>query len=170
MLLSRAIGPSVRSLGRLTWPVCKQSHPRIPVPSFSSTSPVFNQQRFGSMKVKRIQQKRPLEKNRIKRLIKGTKLEIKKQRKKKIRNTDPDKYVTVKPVEFDPWDIRGRSTLTVLFPVLESPLMLQGASIYARDTWYAPSPASSTLPLVERWARSQTDDCQTKHRREKQYR
>jgi hypothetical protein len=65
------------------------------------------------MKVKRIQKKQPLEKNRIRRLIKGTKLEVKKQRKKKIRNTDPNKYMTIKPVEFDPWDIRGRSTLTV---------------------------------------------------------
>jgi len=71
------------------------------------------------MKVKRIQRKQPLEKNRIARLIKGTKLEVKKQRKKKVRNTDPSKYITVKPVEFDPWDIRGRSTLTVLIPVLD---------------------------------------------------
>jgi hypothetical protein len=75
----------------------------------------FEQVRFGSMKVKRIQKRQPLEKNRIRRLIKGTRLEIKEpsKKKKKSRNTDPNAYITVKPVEFDPHDIRGRSTLKV---------------------------------------------------------
>ena len=67
------------------------------------------------MKVKRIQKKQPLEKNRIRRLIKGTRLDVKEpSKKKKARNTDPNAYITVKPVEFDPHDIRGRSTLKVL--------------------------------------------------------
>lgn len=70
--------------------------------------------RFGSMKVKRIQKKQPLEKNRIRRLIKGTRLEVKKPRRTtRVRNTDPNAYVTVKPVDFDPFDLRGRSTLKV---------------------------------------------------------
>jgi hypothetical protein len=67
------------------------------------------------MKFKRIQRKQPLEKTRIRRSIKGTKLEVKKPRKKKSdRNTDPNKYIDVKAVEFDPHDLRGRSTLKVL--------------------------------------------------------
>ena len=68
------------------------------------------------MKVKRIQRRHPLEKNRIKRLIRGTRLEVKKPKqlhKTKRRNTDPDKYITVKPVEVDAIDLRGRSTLIV---------------------------------------------------------
>ena len=78
------------------------------------------------MKVKRIQRRRPLEKKRIKRLIRGTRLEVKKPKKlhkTKKRSTDPDKYITVKPVEFDPLDIRGRSTLIVipLFAFCSSP-------------------------------------------------
>ena len=67
------------------------------------------------MKVKRIQKKQPLEKNKMRKLIKGTKLEVKKERKKKSeRNTDPYAYIDVKPVEFDPYDLRGRSTLKVI--------------------------------------------------------
>jgi hypothetical protein len=169
MLLFRAIVP-VASSCRLIWPLCKQFHPRVPVLS-SSPSPSLEQVRFGSMKVKRIQRKQPLEKNRIRRVIKGTKLEVKKQRKKKIRNTDPSKYMTIKPVEFDPWDIRGRSTLTVSTPLLLKIVAdSQGSSIYARDTWHATSSTPGSLPPVEGWTRSQTDNCQTEHRRQKQYR
>lgn len=75
----------------------------------------FDQVRFGSMKVKRIQKRQPLEKNRIRKLIRGTRLEVKKPKKKNkhVRNYDPNAYITVKPVEFDPYDIRGRSTLKV---------------------------------------------------------
>jgi hypothetical protein len=66
------------------------------------------------MKVKRIQKKQPLEKNKWRRAIKGTKLEVKKPKKKKNqRNTDPNAYIDVKPIEFDPYDLRGRSTLKV---------------------------------------------------------
>jgi len=70
------------------------------------------------MKAKRIQKRQPLEKNKIRRLIKGTRLEVKKERKKKsIRNTDPMAYMDIQPVEFDPYDLRGRSTLKVIAPV-----------------------------------------------------
>jgi hypothetical protein len=66
------------------------------------------------MKVKRIQKRQPLEKNKIRRLVKGTRLEVKKIRKKKaIRNTDPMAYMDIQAVEFDPFDLRGRSTLKV---------------------------------------------------------
>jgi hypothetical protein len=85
--------------------------------------------RFGSMKVKRIQKKKPLEKNRIRRLIKGTKLDVKKIRKKKARNTDPNAYLDVKEVEFDRYDLRGRTTLTVCSFL--SPANSQDSQIHA---------------------------------------
>ena len=74
------------------------------------------QVRHGSMKVKRIQKKQPTEKNRIWKSIRGTKLQPKfKKKKVKIRgDADPNKYIDVKEVEFDPWDITGRTTLKVL--------------------------------------------------------
>jgi hypothetical protein len=72
------------------------------------------QVRFGSMKVKRIQPKQPSEKTKARRLIKGTRLEVKRIRKpKSIRNTDPNKYLDIKEIEFDPYDLRGRTTLKV---------------------------------------------------------
>ena len=86
------------------------------------------------MKVKRIQRRHPLEKNRIKRLIRGTRLEVKKPKKlhkTKRRSTDPDKYITVKPVEVDAVDIRGRSTLIVhpLFAFFSLPFLSISLSI-----------------------------------------
>jgi hypothetical protein len=72
------------------------------------------QVRFGSMKVKRIQRKHPLDKNKARRLIKGTRLEVKRVRKPShVRDTDPNKYIDVKEIEFDPFDLQGRSTLKV---------------------------------------------------------
>jgi hypothetical protein len=91
------------------------------------------------MKIQRIQKKRPLEKNRIHRLIKGTRLEVKKQRKKKsIRNTDPMAYMDVQPVEFDPFDIRGRSTLKVL-DSLQYFSNRKDTAIHACNSWSAAS-------------------------------
>jgi hypothetical protein len=64
------------------------------------------------MKAKKIQRKHPTENNKLKRLIKGTKLQEKAQKKKKSRrNTDPNAYLEVKKIEFDPFDLRGRTTL-----------------------------------------------------------
>src|SRR5437762_11320939 len=113
MLLTRTIG-HIRPFVPFLLPSCRQL---IRPPLLLAS---FEQVRFGSMKVKRIQKKQPLEKNRIRRLIKGTRLDVKEpsKKKKKTRNTDPNAYITVKPVEFDPHDIRGRSTLKVP----ESPL------------------------------------------------
>jgi hypothetical protein len=66
------------------------------------------------MKVKRIQKRQPLEKNKIRRLVKGTRLEAKAPPKKKSRkNPDPNAYIDVKAIEFDPYDLQGRSTLKV---------------------------------------------------------
>jgi len=66
------------------------------------------------MKVKRIQKRKPLEKNRVKKLIRGTRLEPPKLPKKKSRkNPDKNAYIDVKRVEFDPYDLTGRSTLRV---------------------------------------------------------
>jgi hypothetical protein len=109
MLLARTIG-HIRPFVSVILPPCTQQLIR---PSVLSS---FDQVRWGSMKVKRIQKKQPLEKNRIRRLIRGTRLEPKKPKKKNkhIRNYDPNAYLTVKPVEFDPYDIRGRSTLKVI--------------------------------------------------------
>src|SRR5215471_176928 len=108
MLLPRTIG-RIRPFVPLIFHSCTQLIRPSPLPAS------FEQARFGSMKVKRIQRKQPLEKNRIRRLIKGTRLDVKEhsKKKKKARNTDPNAYITVKPVEFDPHDIRGRSTLKV---------------------------------------------------------
>ena len=113
MLLARPIGllPLFRSL--------------IPIASCIRTPAVPNVfVRHGSMKAKRIQKKQPLEKNRIHRLVRGTRLEVKKLRKKKnsTRNTDPMAYMDIQPVEFDPYDIRGRSTLKV--PILRGTFFL----------------------------------------------
>jgi hypothetical protein len=118
--LLRTIGRGLSSLGRLPL-VCaaaRSSHAPGPLP----LPPLFAsvQRRWGSMKVKRIQRQQPLEKNRVKRLIHGTHLEVKKpkrlEKNKKIRNSDPSKYLTIKPFEFDPLDIRGRSTLIISAP------------------------------------------------------
>jgi len=110
-------GPS--PLGRLPLlhAAAPLAHRRLRLLAPSSVAP---QRRWGSMKVKRIQRRRPLEKNHIKRLVRGTRLEVKKpkrlEKKKKIRNSDPSRYLTIKPYEFDPLDIRGRSTLIVSAP------------------------------------------------------
>jgi hypothetical protein len=117
--LPRTIGRGLSPLGRLPFlcAAARSSHATRPLPP-----PLFAsfQRRWGSMKVKRIQRRQPLEKNRVKRLIRGTRLEVKKpkrlEKNKKIRNSDPSKYLTVKPFEFDPLDIRGRSTLIVSAP------------------------------------------------------
>jgi hypothetical protein len=105
MLLARTIGRICPFVPLI--PSCTQL--MRPPPLLASVEQV----RFGSMKVKRIQKRQPLEKNRIRRLIKGTRLDVKEpsKKKKKTRNTDPNAYITVKSVEFDPHDIRGRSTL-----------------------------------------------------------
>lgn len=68
------------------------------------------------MKFKRIQKKQPLEKNRLRRLIKGTRLDPKKPKKNKTVYRNASTYIDVKEIEFDPWDIRGRSTLKVSIP------------------------------------------------------
>jgi hypothetical protein len=109
MLLARTIG-RIRPFVPLVLHSCTQLIRPPPLPASSEHV------RFGSMKFKRIQKKQPLEKNRIRRLIKGTRLDVKEpsKKKKKTRNTDPNAYITVKPVEFDPHDIRGRSTLKAL--------------------------------------------------------
>jgi hypothetical protein len=66
------------------------------------------------MKVKRIQKRQPLQKNKVRKLIKGTRLAVKPPPKKKSRkNPDPNAYIDVKPIEFDPYDLLGRSTLKV---------------------------------------------------------
>ena len=107
-------------LSRGILPLRSIASPSLVVRSAQWTLPSIirpDQVRHGSMKVKRVQKKQPLEKNRIRRLIKGTKLEVKKEKKKKKkreRNTDPNAYIDVKPVEFDPYDLRGRSTLKVI--------------------------------------------------------
>jgi hypothetical protein len=91
------------------------------------------------MKAKRIQKRQPLEKNRVHRLIRGTRLEVKKQRKKKhVRTTDPMAYLDIQPVEFDPFDIRGRSTLTVLdcFQYFSN---CKDTALYASNSWSATS-------------------------------
>lgn len=91
------------------------------------------------MKIKRIQKRQPLEKNRLHRLIKGTRLEVKKQRKKKhVRNSDPMAYMDIQPVEFDPFDIRGRSTLKVL-DGLQSFSNRKDTAIHACNSWSAAS-------------------------------
>src|ERR1700731_2815375 len=84
MLVPRALG-----LSRYCIPsISSQCSQWIP-PSICSTLQV----RFGSMKVKRIQRKQPSEKTKARRLIKGTRLEVKRVRKpKSVRNTDPNKY------------------------------------------------------------------------------
>ena len=94
------------------------------------------------MKVKRIQKRQPLEKNRIKRLIKGTKLEVKRGKKKKKYhgNEDPNAYIDVKPVEFDPYDLRGRTTLKVLQKPTLNLYIFIDSSVYACFTWDATSP------------------------------
>jgi hypothetical protein len=109
MLLTRTIG-RIRPFVSVILPPCTQQLTR---PTVLSS---FDRVRWGSMKVKRIQKKQPLEKNRIRRLIRGTRLEPKKAKKKNkhVRNYDPNAYLIVKPVEFDPYDIRGRSTLKVI--------------------------------------------------------
>src|SRR5277367_583682 len=94
--LPRTIGRGLGPLGRLPL-LCAAArsspHARrpLPPPPFASL-----QRRWGSMKVKRIQRRQPLEKNCVKRLIRGTRLEVKKpkrlEKKKKIRNADPTKY------------------------------------------------------------------------------
>lgn len=107
MLLTRAIG-----LTRPFTPLIFSSCTQLLRPSFLSS---FEQVRFGSMKAKRIQKRKPLEKNRVRKLIRGTRLEPPKpikKKKKKVRS-DPKSFITVKPVEFDTYDIRGRSTLKV---------------------------------------------------------
>jgi hypothetical protein len=113
--------------------------PSIPISCLriSPVSCVFA--RHGSMKAKRIQKRQPLEKNRVHRLIRGTRLEVKKQRKKKhVRTTDPMAYLDIQPVEFDPFDIRGRSTLTVLdcFQYFSN---CKDTAIYAFNSWSAAS-------------------------------
>src|SRR5579871_4235647 len=106
-MLSRTFLP-LRSMG----PSLPLSYATSPM---ATTGLLRQHIRYGSMKVKRIQKKQPLEKNKMRKLIKGTKLEVKKERKKKSeRNTDPYAYIDVKPVEFDPYDLRGRSTLKVI--------------------------------------------------------
>src|SRR5271169_329777 len=114
MHLARTIG-RIRPFAPFVLPSCTQF---IRPPMVSS----FEQVRFGSMKAKRIQRRQPLEKNRIRKLIRGTRLEVKKPKKKNkhVRNYDPNAYITVKPVEFDPHDIRGRSTLKVIASVYDS--------------------------------------------------
>ena len=123
-MLSRAIVPLRRHVWTSSSSLPSSSLSLLPIKSsqslLQSTSfPVIStrqQVRYGSMKVKRIQKRQPLEKNRIKRLIKGTKLEVKRGKKKKKYhgNEDPNAYIDVKPVEFDPYDLRGRTTLKVL--------------------------------------------------------
>jgi hypothetical protein len=103
MLSVRAMGP-IRRPGSLAF--------RLPsmVPSIVFRDHV----RFGSMKIKRIQPRQPLQKNKIRRLMKGTRLEVKAPRKKKSeKNPDPKAYIDVKEVDFDPYDLAGRSTLKV---------------------------------------------------------
>ena len=70
-----------------------------------------DQVRFGSMKVKRIQKKKPLEANKIWRRVKGTKLQPKKPRKMTVRQqADPFKYYRDEEVD-DPY--RERTTVTI---------------------------------------------------------
>jgi len=103
-----------RTIGRI--------RPRAPIPLIACTQvisltllPSFQPLRFASIKVKRIQKKKPLEKNRVRRLIKGTRLEVKKPKKPSKVRRDPSTYIDLKEVEFNPWDIRGRSTLKVAY-------------------------------------------------------
>ena len=113
--------------------------PSIPISCLRLSPPWCVFARHGSMKIKRIQKRQPLEKNRLHRLIKGTRLEVKKQRKKKhVRNSDPMAYMDIQPVEFDPFDIRGRSTLKV-FGGLQSFSNRKATAIHAYNSWYATS-------------------------------
>ena len=121
------------------------------------------QVRHGSMKFKRIQKKKPKEENRIWKLIRGTKLQPKfKKKKVKIRgNADPNKYLDVKEVESDPWDITGRTTLKVVLIFRHAKLV--DSSIYACFTGYATSSTANSRTSMERKTTAKTNDCKTRN-------
>ena len=196
MLLPRTIGCRLWPLARLL-PLCPATAAGAGAGAGATSragcrpagGPAPQQVRWGSMKVKRIQRRHPLEKNRIKRLIRGTRLEVKKPKqlhKTKRRNTDPDKYITVKPVEVDAIDLRGRSTLIVpppcfLLPSLPFPLLVNfisfmlsspflAAAVHAHLSWTQASAATRPCPFMEGRPCSQTNCCKAKHRRQESQR
>ena len=133
---------SARAIGHFRW--IFPSTATILRPILCTAIPNSNNVRFGSMKVKRIQKKKPLEKNRVKRLIKGTKLEPKKSPKRKShhRNPDPNAYIDVADHEFNPWDITGRTTLKAL--ASHGYANCIGTALYAYNSWLTTS--STTNP------------------------
>jgi hypothetical protein len=134
MLVPRAFGV-VRCLA----PPVSTSYLQLIRPAVCTSTQV----RFGSMKVKRIQRKHPLDKNKARKLIKGTRLEVKRVRKPShIRDPDPNKYIDVKEIEFDPFDLLGRSTLKVFQSQLR--LLTIDSSVYACNTRYETSATTNT--------------------------
>jgi hypothetical protein len=102
--LSRAITP-FRHIGPPILTPCLQ----LGLNPFMSREQV----RFGSMKVKRIQKKQPLERNKIWRRVKGTKLQPRKPRRMTARQqADPDKYIRFEEVE-DPYGEKQTVTIKV---------------------------------------------------------